>query len=365
MLRYHVRARDLVSLVGDLNEGRLIMSPYFQRNLVWRDIHKRDFIDTILKGLPFPQIFIAQGDIDVETLNTRAVIVDGQQRVNSIREFINGSLEVNGVKFASMEKGAKEEFLRYQIPVIDLDIKAADPQIVDIFKRLNRTFYSLSSIERMSTEYSTVDLMLIAKYSSGSFKRMNFETDEDYANSAELHPLMPEDFFPWAESFEVDNFQEWLLKSEIFTEFEIARQVHLMFTLNILSTAYFGFFARNEKTREFLEEAREIFPFRDELMLGIELAATIIKSLELPKDSIWTTKSNSFSLFIVCFWHSQAITRMGSDVVREKLLDFGKSLTPEYALAAREAVNNRKQRVFRHEAICECLGLPKEERMLR
>lgn len=370
MLRYHVRARDLIDIYNELKQRKLILSPYFQRNLVWREVHKKDFIDTILKGLPFPQVFIAQGDINVETLESISVVVDGQQRINAIRDFVNNDLEVNGARFRDMDVKAQELFLKYQVPVIDLDIKANDPQIIDIFKRLNRTFYALSAIEKMATEYATTDLMLIAKYASGNLFKANNNPEEDAGEEAdlgeaELHPLMPEDFIPWATSFEVGRFQSWLLKSKIFTEFEIARQVHLMFTLNIIATVYFGFFPRNEKTREFLDEAQESFPSRDEILAGLEKSAETIEKLSLPDDSIWKSKSNAFTLFIIFFWHNQAIERLGLENIKQNLLSFGDNLPADYALAAREAVNNRRQRLLRHEKVCDALGLPKEERSLR
>ncbi len=78
MIKYHVRSRDLVSIYNEIKAKRLIPDAYFQRNLVWRDIHKQDFIKTILLGYPFPQIFISKGIVDVTAMQTTSCIVDGQ-----------------------------------------------------------------------------------------------------------------------------------------------------------------------------------------------------------------------------------------------------------------------------------------------
>jgi len=80
MLRYNVRSRQLVDLVRELRSGRLILTPYFQRNLVWRVKHKHDFVETVLLGYPIPQIFLAKGGIDVEKMEAVSCVVDGQQR---------------------------------------------------------------------------------------------------------------------------------------------------------------------------------------------------------------------------------------------------------------------------------------------
>ena len=63
-LDYKIRSVQLLNYISDINNGRLITDPFFQRNLVWREIHKKDFIQTILLGYPFPQIFITKGKID-------------------------------------------------------------------------------------------------------------------------------------------------------------------------------------------------------------------------------------------------------------------------------------------------------------
>ena len=139
MIKYQVRSKDLIDVVNEVKSRRLIMSPYFQRNLVWRQIHKIDFIKTILLGYPFPQIFIAKGNIDLATMTTTSCIVDGQQRMNTIFEYVKGEFKVDNKFFDDLDVKEKETFLKYQIPIIDLDIDNNDPEIIEIFQRLNRT----------------------------------------------------------------------------------------------------------------------------------------------------------------------------------------------------------------------------------
>ena len=104
MIKYNVRSRQLVDLVSEVKRNKLILSPPFQRNLVWRTIHKIDFIKTILLGYPFPQIFLAKGELNVEELSTTSVVVDGQQRMNSILEFIENEYPVDGKYYRDLSK---------------------------------------------------------------------------------------------------------------------------------------------------------------------------------------------------------------------------------------------------------------------
>jgi Protein of unknown function DUF262 len=354
MTKYQVRSKDLIDMVNDIKGGRLILNPYFQRNLVWRDIHKRDFIETILLGYPFPQIFIARGDINVETMTSQSCVVDGQQRMNAIIEYVEGKLLVGGRNYANLAQAEKEAFLTYQIPVIDLEIKATEPAVIDVFQRLNRTFYSLSSIEKMSTEFASTDFMLISKYISGVLDRL----DEDGQVELEIDPNMPVEFMPWALKFEGKAFREITTNGRIFTGYENSRLVHLMWTLNLLATIRTGFFSRNDKTKELLENAADQTPNRDRLISVTEQAAKFFLGLELPLQSIWWNKSNSFSLMVVLIWHLDALEAMGQQEVKSRLLTFSEDAPADYNLATREGVNNTQQRKTRHDHLARIFELP-------
>jgi uncharacterized protein with ParB-like and HNH nuclease domain len=70
-------------------EWFIVLAPSFQRKLVWNDMHKEDFIETILLMLPFPEIYLADGGINLETQTSETLVVDGQQRLSTIYEYIH------------------------------------------------------------------------------------------------------------------------------------------------------------------------------------------------------------------------------------------------------------------------------------
>jgi uncharacterized protein with ParB-like and HNH nuclease domain len=142
MTKYKVRSRDLVDIVKDIRGGSIILSPYFQRKLVWRIAHKVDFIKTILLGYPFPEIFLSRGTLDVVTMNSTMCVVDGQQRMSTIQEFIKDGFSVDGKTFTELTETEQKEFLKYEIAIIDLDLEQDDPAIIEIFQRLNRTVHN-------------------------------------------------------------------------------------------------------------------------------------------------------------------------------------------------------------------------------
>lgn len=244
MIDYRVRSISLLNLVNDVKKGRLIPDAYFQRNLVWRDIHNKDFIKTILLGYPFPQIFISKGKIDVSTMSTVSCIVDGQQRTNAILKYLDNEFEVEGKYFQELTDIEKSDFLKYEIAVIELDLENNDPKVQEIFQRINRTSNSLTIIEKMASEYSTAEYMLVAKLLAN-------ELDLDYESNPEdlrEDPNIPKEFFFWAKKQKVVKFQNLILGKGVFSTRDIARKVHLMHILNIMTTVITDFFNRNEKT---------------------------------------------------------------------------------------------------------------------
>src|SRR6266545_3193440 len=67
--------------------GSLELSPLFQRRPVWPPAAKSYLIDTIVRGLPMPIVFLRE-QTDLESLEPRREVVDGQQRLRTLFSFI-------------------------------------------------------------------------------------------------------------------------------------------------------------------------------------------------------------------------------------------------------------------------------------
>ncbi|WP_299112565.1 DUF262 domain-containing protein [uncultured Winogradskyella sp.] len=343
MIKYQVRARQLVDLISEIKRGKLILSPPFQRNLVWRTIHKIDFIKTILLGFPFPQIFLAKGELNAEELTTTSVVVDGQQRMNSILEYINNEYKVEGHYYNELTMADRESFLKYEIAIIELDMESDDPQIIDIFQRLNRTFYSLTKIEKLASEYASSEFMLIAKLLSNEIR---FEPGVKNPSNGNI----PKEFKDWAKNTNYSDFRELMIERPIFTPYEISRKVHLMFALNILGTTERGIFNRNIKD-SILEEYKDNFQNKSEIVEKLNKVGELYNSIKFKKTSYWYNKANFFTLVIVFYNNLEAIQNIPKGFLKEKLLEFEENTPEEYKLAAKEGVNNRKERLLRNQFI--------------
>src|SRR5262245_12002473 len=81
---------DLATLYARILRNDLDLQPGFQRQEVWPDLKKRRLIDTILRGWHIPPIHV------VEVKEGKQEVLDGQQRLVAIRDFMGGSLRVDG-----------------------------------------------------------------------------------------------------------------------------------------------------------------------------------------------------------------------------------------------------------------------------
>lgn len=351
MIEYRVRSVSLLNLVNDLESGRLIPDAYFQRNLVWRDIHKRDFIKTILLGYPFPQIFISKGRVNVEKMTTVSCIVDGQQRSNAIIGFIKGEFDVDDKKFVGLTESEKADFLKYEIAVIELDLENDDPKVQEIFQRINRTSNSLTSIEKLASQYATSEYMLVAKLLSDQITPERSD-EEDFRED----PNIPNEFYVWAEKQPVKHFIKLLNEKGVFNPRELARKTNLMHTLNIMSTIIGGFFNRNEKTIDNLDNYATSFDNKEQLIKTLNNAAEFILKMGLKHKSYWLNKANLFSLIIAVANIQKNGHTLNPHITKEALDNFFKAIPEDYKLAAAEAVNSTKARQIRDRYITEILN---------
>lgn len=353
-LKYTVRSREIVDLMSALRSGSLTLSPYFQRNLVWREAHKKDFIDTIVKGYPFPQIFLARGAIDVDNLTSAQAVVDGQQRLNTIREFVSGELIVDGKKFSDLNTAEKEAFLKYEVAVIDFDLDVGDPKIKEVFHRLNRTYYSLSAIEKLASEYSASEFMLVGRVLAGEILRETPDIPELFDDFADQHPGDVDNIFSrdpgisnetwaWMVANAEGPYTSLIKSASVFTSFEFDRKVPLMFTLNVMCTYLNGYYERNNLVRTYLDSKAERFAEKQIVIQRVNEAASYIERLHLPVGSMWWNKANFFTL-IVELARQPELMQKPAPAVSQALIDFSGDVPDQYALDAREAVSRKPQR---------------------
>jgi len=253
--------KRIIELIKMMRDGTLILRPRFQRNLVWNNKHKEAFIDTITKGLPFPEIYFADGDIDLEKQVSTTLLVDGQQRLDTIFKYIGNSkdLEFETIrKFSDLTPTEQTNFLDYNVVVRDLG-RIDDVTIKEIFNRINSVQYALNAVEINNALYE------------GEY----ITTAKEIIDSKILDDL------------------------NVFYEDESARMKDLEFVLLAMTTIEVGgYFARNAEVEEYIKKNDDKYPTKVQTKKIIIDTLYFIKSIGLNPDSIWLRKSSFFTLMI-------------------------------------------------------------------
>jgi len=81
---------DIQTIYSRIRNGDLDLQPNFQRGEVWTTAKKRKLIDSVLREWHVPPIHVVVGHLG------RQEVLDGQQRLAAIRDFIEGRLTVDG-----------------------------------------------------------------------------------------------------------------------------------------------------------------------------------------------------------------------------------------------------------------------------
>ncbi|MEO8512275.1 MAG: DUF262 domain-containing protein [Ignavibacteria bacterium] len=254
--------KKLIDIFNMLRTNDLILKPYFQRKLVWNDSHKEAFISTILQQLPFPEVYFADGPLDLEAQKSKTLVVDGQQRLSTIYQYITNSDEfkVKKIKkFSSLSEGEKTEFFDYLVVVRDLG-RLSDDEIIEIFKRINSVQYALNSMEINNALYQ------------GEF--INLAKD----------------------IVEKNNLYK---KLDIFSENEYSRMQDLEFVLLIMSTIEEGgYFTGGKEIETYTKKFDGEYPNRNDMNNDLTQAVEIFVTLSVSFDSIWYRKTSLFTLLV-------------------------------------------------------------------
>lgn len=154
------RSSITISEIRDMwKRGELIVNKDYQRSSsVWPDSARTYFIDTILNGYIFPKVYFYQV-FDKARKKVIREIVDGQQRLTTIRSFLNDeftlsirSAKFQGKKFSELDEDLQQQFLTYSVEV-DIIHSAEQTDLLAMFTRMNAYTAPLNPAEKRHAQY--------------------------------------------------------------------------------------------------------------------------------------------------------------------------------------------------------------------
>ncbi|CAM5578622.1 DUF262 domain-containing protein [Streptomyces canus] len=125
------------TILSQLRRGNIQLNPRFQRRDAWNKARKSRFIESLVLGLPIPQIVLAED----KNRRGKFIVLDGKQRLLALRQFAAGS------SFAASEE--EEDFKGFSLTGLEVrqDLRLAtlrkmendDSYVDDLNSLLNET----------------------------------------------------------------------------------------------------------------------------------------------------------------------------------------------------------------------------------
>lgn len=155
--------KSIKDLFGMYQKGALQLQPFFQRNLVWTDKAKSQFIESILLNLPISEVYLYENEQGLLS------VIDGQQRLSTIFHFLEKKFTLKGLEKLEGYNGKDadfdqvNQFENFEIYFVKIDKDVSRGEIIDTYSRINRYTVNLNAQELRRATYSDSDFLKLSE----------------------------------------------------------------------------------------------------------------------------------------------------------------------------------------------------------
>ena len=319
-----------ISDIRDWSElGRLELRPDFQRRAVWSTHARVMLMDTIIRNVPMPKIYLAS---EIRNKKTYRIVIDGQQRISAILDFLHDKFSLNdpyegnerGRKFSELGVEVQDRFLSYQIDFNEA-VKPSDEEVREVYSRVNKYTVPLTKQELRKADF-------------------------------------PGDFLDVSEEFSADKYFE---KVGIFSTASRRRYADVEYISELLAAMILGIQDKKKTLDDFyIKYAKWEKSHKKEIVKRFKATIKELKyifddSLRIA-DTRFKQKADFYSLFVVVQeLLSEGHTVRGKDLdpLRDDLRTLQENIRPEsyvqicseYAIKCVSQANSASSRKWRHE----------------
>ena len=156
---------DIETLIKKLDKNIIKLDPEYQRRHRWDNKTSSRLIESLILNIPVPTVYISQDiDVDIETSDQefRYSVIDGQQRLTAIKNFLKNKFQLEGLESLEELNGCFYKDLppflirrleERSIKCLRID-STLDAQVkLDIFERLNSGSVKLEAQELRNAVY--------------------------------------------------------------------------------------------------------------------------------------------------------------------------------------------------------------------
>jgi hypothetical protein len=210
--------------------GSLDLTPKFQRRGVWTSSARSFFIDTLLRQMPVPPIYIRVVQSEDRRRSIRQVI-DGQQRISCVLDYLDGKFRLSrnlsaawaGKTFDKLSSAEKQQIVETTFSS-ELFQGISDSEVLQIFARLNTYSVPLNAQELRNGRFF------------GLFKQSVYELSH--------------------------NHLEFWRRHSIFSERLIARMLEVELTSELIIAQIDGMQDKKSSIDQFYKDLDEDYPHR-------------------------------------------------------------------------------------------------------
>lgn len=164
------------TLFRQIEKGNINLDPQFQRREAWSAERKSKFIESILCGLPIPNVVLAED----RSVKGKYLVIDGKQRLFSIASFLKNEFslrnlsirsELNGCHFSDLQAKNPEDvnaIENYSIRTVVIRNWPDEDYLYTVFYRLNSGSLQLSPQELRKALHAGKLLDFIDEFVSNS-----------------------------------------------------------------------------------------------------------------------------------------------------------------------------------------------------
>ena len=137
----------------------LVLTPKFQRRGVWQPAARSFFIDTLLREMPAPPVYLRMAQSPKKDRVVREVI-DGQQRISAVLAFLRDEYALSGgvglawkgKRFANLNDVEQDRIRNYAFAA-EVFPSMTDAEVLEVFSRLNTYSIRLNAQELRNGKY--------------------------------------------------------------------------------------------------------------------------------------------------------------------------------------------------------------------
>ena len=100
-MRFDKRENAVGQLIDSLSAGTLVVNAEYQRGAAWSLEQKQALVDSLFRGYPIPAFFLhlkERRDLLADDIARKYEIVDGQQRLIALRDYLRGEFTLLGAE---------------------------------------------------------------------------------------------------------------------------------------------------------------------------------------------------------------------------------------------------------------------------